>query len=102
MIVEYTRYKVAENQGKALVEAYEKAKNVLDTSPYCLSYELSQCSEEPTSYILRIEWDSLNGHLEGFRKSPQFATFFQAVRPFFNDIQEMHHYELTDVNKKKQ
>ena len=102
MIVEYTRYKVAENQGKALVEAYEKAKNVLDTSPHCLSYELSQCSEEPTSYILRIEWDSLDGHLEGFRKSPQFATFFQAVRPFFNDIQEMHHYELTDVNKKKQ
>lgn len=102
MIVEYTRYKVAENQGKALVEAYEKAKNVLDTSPYCLSYELSQCSEEPTSYILRIEWDSLSGHLEGFRKSSQFATFFQAVRPFFNDIQEMHHYELTDVNKKKQ
>lgn len=102
MIVEYTCYKVPDDQSKALVDAYKQAKSVLDASPHCLRYELSQCNEEPTSYILRIEWDSLNGHLEGFRKSPQFASFFQAVRPFFNDIQEMRHYELTDVNGKKQ
>ena len=102
MIVEYTRYKVSEQQEKALIEAYEQARSVLDTSPHCLSYELSQCTEEPTSYVLRIEWDSVNGHLEGFRKSPQFAAFFQAVRPFFNDIQEMRHYEVTHVNGKQQ
>ena len=27
-----------------------------------------------------------------FRSSPRFAEFFEAVRPFFADIEEMKHY----------
>ncbi len=45
-------------------------------------------------YIVRIEWDSAEGHLGGFRTSPQFRSFFDAVRPFFDDIEEMHHYDV--------
>jgi hypothetical protein len=51
---------------------------------------------EPTmviEYIRRIEWDSLDGHERGFRSSPEFGRFFQAVRPFVADIKEMKHYE---------
>lgn len=102
MLVEYTRYKVAEGQGDTLEEAYQRAQSALIASPHCLSHELSRCSEEPDSYILRIEWDSLEGHLEGFRKSPEFKTFFGHVRPFFNNIQEMRHYEVTGVASKKE
>ncbi|GCF07953.1 antibiotic biosynthesis monooxygenase family protein [Dictyobacter arantiisoli] len=103
MIVEYTRYSVAEGQGEALENAYQHAQSALKESPHCLSYELSRCAEEPTSYILRIEWDSSEGHLQGFRKSPEFQGFFENVRPFFNNIQEMRHYEVTSIqgNKKK-
>jgi hemoglobin len=102
MIVEYTRYRVADDQRSALERAYERAQSVLITSPYCLSYELSRCVEDPSSYILRIEWDSAEGHLKGFRGSPEFQTFFAAVRPFFNAIQEMRHYEVTRVAGKRE
>ncbi len=102
MIVEYTRYQVADEQRSALERAYERAQSVLITSPHCLSYELSRCVEEPTSYILRIEWDSLDGHLKGFRGSPEFQTFLEAVRPFFSAIQEMRHYEVTRVTGKRE
>ena len=70
-------------------------------SPHCLSYELSRCVEEPASYMLRIEWDSLEGHLQGFRQSPDFRTFFQAVRQYVNDISEMRHYQATGVKGRK-
>lgn len=102
MIVEYTRYHVADDQRSALERAYERAQSVLITSPHCLSYELSRCVEDSTSYILRIEWDSAQGHLKGFRGSPEFQTFFEAVRPFLNAIQEMRHYEVTRVAGKKE
>jgi quinol monooxygenase YgiN len=102
MIVEYTRYQVADEQRSALERAYERAQSVLITSPHCLSYELSRCVEDPTSSILRIEWDSAEGHLKGFRGSPEFQTFLEAVRPFFNAIQEMRHYEVTRVTGKKE
>src|SRR5688572_28157133 len=98
MIVEYIRYEVSD--ADALVRAYEDARFALDASPHCLAYELSRCAEEPKSFILRIEWDSSEGHLQGFRKSPEFAGFLAAVRPFLNDIREMRHYEVTSVARR--
>ena len=99
MIIEYIRYEVTDPDG--LARAYEEASRALDASPHCLSYELSRCTEEPSWFLLRIEWDSSEGHLQGFRKSPEFGPFLQAVRPFLPAIREMRHYELTSVVERK-
>lgn len=101
MIVEYIRYTIPEAQRPAFEQAYSQAQAALLASPHCLRYELSQCVEEADSYILRIEWDSLHGHMQGFRSSPDFRTFFAAVRPFVNNIAEMRHYEVTNVTGEK-
>jgi hypothetical protein len=42
-----------------------------------------------------------NEHINGFRKSVVFPTFFANVKPFFDNIQEMRHYKITEVSKKK-
>jgi quinol monooxygenase YgiN len=99
MIVEYIRYEVED--AAALVQAYEAARASLDSSPHCRAYELSHCTEEPRSLILRIEWDSHEGHLEGFRKSAEFGPFLQAIRPFIGQIREMRHYAPTGVVARK-
>lgn len=101
MIVEYIRYHVSEGQGPALEQAYTHASKALVQSPHCLAYELAHCAEDPTSYILRIEWDSIEGHLQGFRKSPEFQSFFTAISPFVSNIQEMRHYQVTAITGKK-
>jgi quinol monooxygenase YgiN len=95
VIVEYIRYDVTDPA--AFLGAYEQARTALDVSPHCLAYELTRCSEEPSAFILRIEWDSASGHLQGFRKSPEFGGFLSAVKPFLDQIKEMRHYELTSV-----
>ena len=82
-------------------EAYTNASVSLNTSKHCQMYELTHSMEEPELYILRIEWDSLDGHMKGFRPSPEFREFFRYVQPFFNDIEEMRHYELTKIRKRK-
>ncbi|MGH3930750.1 MAG: antibiotic biosynthesis monooxygenase family protein [Pseudonocardiaceae bacterium] len=97
MIVEYIRYQVAPERRSEFERAYAMAQSSLDQSPHCLGYEVSRCVEEPSSYVVRITWDSIEGHLEGFRKSAVFREFFTAVKPFFDDIEEMRHYELTAV-----
>jgi heme-degrading monooxygenase HmoA len=102
MIVEYIRYKIPRERQREFEEAYANASRSLDASKYCQMYELTHCAEEPELYILRIEWDSLDGHMKGFRSSPEFRDFFRYVQPFFNDIQEMRHYELTTVSKRKE
>lgn len=99
MIVEYIRYEIPAPEPFLL--GYEAARAALDASPHCLCYELSRCTEEPTSFILRIEWDSLEGHMQGFRRSPEFAAFLAAVRPFIENIREMRHYAPTPVQGRK-
>lgn len=93
MIVEYIRYQLTTSQPQDLMDAYAQAGTHLRASPDCLSYELTQCSDDPRSFILRIEWTSAAGHVEGFRKSPDFTPFLRTIRPFFKEIVEMRHYE---------
>src|SRR5688500_18656350 len=87
MIVEYIRYEISDPE--PFLRGYEAARVALDSSHHCLAYELSRCTEEPTAFILRIEWDSIERHLNGFRKSPEFVQFLAAVRPFIENIREM-------------
>ena len=99
MVVEYIRYEVPAAQHDEFVAAYRSAGHELQASGHCLSYEISEGVEEPDNFTVRIEWDSLEGHENGFRTSPQFAPFFAKVKPFFADIREMKHYRVTVQGK---
>jgi quinol monooxygenase YgiN len=94
VIVEYIRYAIPADRAAAFERDYAAAAAPLAASPHCLGYELTRCVEEPEHYILRIEWDSVDGHLKGFRQSPEFRAFFQAIRLYVGDIAEMRHYDL--------
>jgi quinol monooxygenase YgiN len=94
MVVEYIRYKVPSTDTQAFEKAYATAGDILGTSEHCLRYELSRCVDEPGCYVVRIEWDSIDGHMQGFRHSDVFQRFFAVVRPYVNQIEEMRHYEI--------
>ncbi|WP_075098002.1 antibiotic biosynthesis monooxygenase [Sandaracinus amylolyticus] len=100
MIVEYVRYRVAPERGALLEQAWREASALLRASPHCLAYELTRCAKDPARYVVRLEWDSPEGHLEGFRKSAAFAEFVAHVRPFIADIEEMEHYAPTGVGSR--
>lgn len=97
MIVEYIRYALAPDACEAFERDYARAALVLDASEHCLAYELSRCLDEPHRYLLRIEWDSAQGHLQGFRGSPAFREFLAAIRGYIGAIEEMRHYAPTAV-----
>lgn len=99
MIVEYIRYELTSSP-TAFESAYARASERLAASPHCLGYELTRAFAVPTRYVLRITWDSVEGHLEGFRKSEAFRPFVQAIGPYVKDIAEMQHYELTAVRSR--
>lgn len=100
MIIEYIRYDIPESRAEEFLAAYRAAATELRSSTHCLAYEVSRCTEEQTSFMVRIEWDSIDGHLKGFRKESGFPSFFSKVKPFFEQIREMRHYEMTDAERK--
>ena len=87
--VEVIRYDIPQNQQAQFEKAYDAAGEFLRKSKYCLSYAINKGSEEPNHYVIIIHWTSENDHLNGFRKSADFMPFFNLVKPFYNQIQEM-------------
>jgi quinol monooxygenase YgiN len=101
MIVECARYKIDEARRAAFERDYAEAAKSLQASPHCLAYELSHCTEDPSYYVLRMEWDSEEGHLKGFRSSPEFREFFQHIKAYVKDMEEMRHYQVTAITARK-
>lgn len=99
--VEIIRYKVPADRHKEFEEAYAAGGKHLQESPYCLFYEVVKGVEEPDRYIVRIHWTSKDDHEKGFRQSAPFRSFFNYVRPFFGNIEEMKHYEETGIGWRK-
>jgi quinol monooxygenase YgiN len=92
VVVEYVRYRLPAEQGESFAAAYARAATILDADEHCLSYEIAQGVEEPENWVVRITWDSIEGHEQGFRTAPHFQDFLATVRPYFGAIQEMKHY----------
>lgn len=99
--VEIIRYNISADQHQNFEQAYTSAGKYLQSSPYCLGYQLIHGKEEPDNYIVIIHWTSVDDHLNGFRKSADFMPFFNLVKPFFNNIKEMKHYEMTEIEWQK-
>jgi heme-degrading monooxygenase HmoA len=95
MVVEYVRYVIPAQQAAEFEEAYRRAGVILSADVHCLRHEISRGVENPDRYVVRIEWDSIDGHEQGFRKSVAFGEFFALVKPFFDAIEEMTHYVPT-------
>ena len=98
MVIEYIRYTIPDAQRAEFEAAYARAAESLRRSTHCLGYELAHGVEEPQQYILRIEWDSREGHEQGFRSSAEFRSFLAEIRSYIGNIEEMKHYEATTVS----
>ena len=94
--IEVIRYTIPQSEHGNFETAYTEAGKFLQQSKYCLGYEMLHGDDEPHHYVIIIYWTSKEEHLQGFRKSAEFMPFFNLVKPFFNDIEEMKHYETTD------
>ncbi|HTF80444.1 MAG TPA: antibiotic biosynthesis monooxygenase family protein [Cytophagales bacterium] len=98
---EIIRYNIPADQQKAFETAYAQAEVYLKKSEFCLNYQVLHGEEEPQHYIVVIDWTSKEDHMNGFRKSAQFKQFFNLVKPFYNHIEEMKHYNAIDIFWKK-
>ena len=93
MIVEYVRYDLPAGQRAAFEAAYGRVGGLLEASPHCLGWEIRRGIEDPGQYVIRIEWDSVDGHMLGFRESEPFQAFYKELSAFADFRLQMSHFE---------
>ncbi len=91
MVLEVAEIKITPGQEDAFKEAYRSAREFVQVSPGLRSMRMTQGVENPSRFVLLIEWDSVEAHNEGFRETDRFPKWREAIGPFFAEPPFVEH-----------
>jgi quinol monooxygenase YgiN len=63
--------------------------------PGCQRAEVLRGVERPERFVVTVDWDSLEAHVDGFRGSPAFGKWIGAVKPFLATTETEHYIPYT-------
>jgi heme-degrading monooxygenase HmoA len=93
MILEHAVLDVRQGSSAQYETAFAQAKAIIAASPGFRSLRLERCLEQPDRYVLLVEWDSVEAHEEGFRKSPAFEEWRDLLHRFYPTRPTVQHFE---------
>jgi heme-degrading monooxygenase HmoA len=71
----------------------QQARTVIARAQGFQSLRLQAGIEQPSTYLLLVEWDSLEDHTEGFRESELFVRCRELIGPYFAAVPVVEHYQ---------
>jgi heme-degrading monooxygenase HmoA len=92
MVLERALITVTPGREEEFEQAFTTARAQLEGSPGFVHGTLSRGVESPSTYLLLVEWQTLEDHTEGFRGSPAFTEWRRLLGPFFADAPAVEHY----------
>ena len=92
MITEHAVIAVHPGSEDDFATAFEEARAVITAAPGCSSARLLRGIERSSTFLLLVEWDSVEAHMEDFRNSPLFAEWRRIVGPYFDGPPEVEHF----------
>jgi heme-degrading monooxygenase HmoA len=97
MVVEHALLPVRPGQEADFEASFAQAKAIIANAAGFQSLTLSRCIERPSTYLLLVEWASLEDHTDGFRGSPQFEEWRALLHHFYDPAAIVEHYERVDA-----
>lgn len=96
MILEHALLPVKAGQAAAFENAFEKAKHIIAESKGFRRLTLSRCHERPCDYLLLVEWDSLEDHTQGFRRSDAYDSWKALLHHFYEPLPAVDHFAVVE------
>ena len=92
MILEVAILDVRAGQTEAFERAFSQAQAIIASMAGYVSHRLDGCLEKPGRYLLLVNWERLEDHTVGFRKSPQYQEWKALLHHFYEPFPEVEHY----------
>lgn len=99
MILERAIFAVQPGAEQDFEAAMDRAKDVIAQANGFRSFRLQRGIEQPSTYLLLIEWDTVEDHMQGFRESELFTRWRELIGPYFASAPEVEHYTAPVVTK---
>ena len=92
MILEAAVLDVIPGQEPGFESAFGEAKAIIASMPGFVSLQLHKGIEEPSRYLLLVQWQRLEDHTEGFRKSADYQRWKALLHHFYDPFPRVDHY----------
>jgi heme-degrading monooxygenase HmoA len=93
MITEHAVLPVIPGQEAAFIETMDRARAIIASAPGFVSLRVSRCIEQPSSFLLLVEWETLEAHTEGFRNSEAYQEWRSLLHHFYDPFPVVEHFE---------
>ena len=92
MVLEVALIDVVPGQEDEFAAAYGKARETLATTEGCRSVRMTRGVESPSRFVLLVEWDSVEAHLDNFRATERYTTWRGLIGPYFDGPARVEHF----------
>ncbi|MEI7453842.1 MAG: antibiotic biosynthesis monooxygenase [Actinomycetes bacterium] len=92
MVLEHALLDVISGLEVEFEEAFSRARDVISKSPGFISLKIVRGIERPSSYLLLVEWESLEDHTIGFRQSARYAEWRELLHHFYDPFPVVEHF----------
>ncbi len=93
MITEIAILDVKENQNENFESNFREAEKYLSFSKGYIDHKLLKCIESKNKYLLIVNWETLEDHIIGFRKSENYSKWKNLLHQFYDPFPEVLHFE---------
>ena len=92
MILEHVLLPVRPGRSAEFEEAFATARPLIEASVGFRGLSLTRGVEHPDTYLLLVEWDSVDAHETGFRGSPAYGKWSELLHGFYDPFPTVTHF----------
>ncbi|WP_310961578.1 antibiotic biosynthesis monooxygenase family protein [Nocardioides terrisoli] len=92
MILEQAVLHVRPGSEDEFIAAFEQARSIIASMPGFIDLDLSRCLEDESVFLLLVQWEALEDHTEGFRRSPEYQQWRRLLHHFYDPFPEVLHF----------
>ena len=92
MVLEHALLDVISGLEVEFEEAFSRAREIISKSPGFISLKIVRGIERPSSYLLLVEWETLEDHTIGFRQSARYAEWRELLHHFYDPFPVVEHF----------
>lgn len=92
MIYEHGILDIDESSAGGFEASFAEAKRLIARTEGFRRITMARCRETPGRYLMLVEWDSIEAHLENFRGSSDFERWRELMNPYYAEPPTIEHF----------
>lgn len=91
MVLEIAEFAISPGREEDFAAAFHRAIPLVAATNGFRKARLTRGVESPSTFVLLVEWDSVEAHTRGFRESERFGKWRELIGPFFAAAPRVQH-----------